>query len=151
MYCSKCGIEVANDARFCPGCGAPVGQQAGTASNQGQNARPTDTGNSLSGENSGTFDRIVSEIGADQSSTPIIALILGITAVILALIFGPVGLVLGIIGRKVSLDARTKIGANTFVSVGLALSIIGLILGIVFTIIWVVSIVMVGSLWSIGF
>ena len=35
MFCTKCGVEVPGDARFCPVCGAELG---GTASPSGGNA-----------------------------------------------------------------------------------------------------------------
>lgn len=27
-FCSKCGMEIADDVAFCPGCGSPVGNEA---------------------------------------------------------------------------------------------------------------------------
>ena len=70
------------------------------------------------------------------------SLILGILGIIFAFIFGPVGLVLSIVGMVMA--KKNKLTHRT--TAGFALSIVGLILGIIFTIIWVIAIAFIGAM-----
>jgi len=70
------------------------------------------------------------------------SLILGILGIIFAFIFGPVGLVLSIVGMVMA----KKNKATHRTTAGFAISIVGLILGIIFTIIWVVAIAFIGAM-----
>ena len=70
------------------------------------------------------------------------SLIVGILAIVFAFIFGPVGLVLSIVGMVMA--KRNKATHKT--TVGFVLSVVGLIISIIMTIIWVVAIAFIGAM-----
>lgn len=74
----------------------------------------------------------------------IASLVLGILSILFAFIFAPVGLVMAIIGLVLALkqNKEYKNGVNTG---GLVTSIVGIVLGVIFTIIWILFIIALAS------
>lgn len=138
MFCKKCGFDV-TDGEFCPNCGTAVEKEEAQVEAVEETVETTVDIN----------ETTVEEIAAtDPGKTMgLIALILGIaTAVMglgctctcglcggsLPLILGIVGIVLSIIGMNSSKKAGFK---NSKATIGLILSIVGLVCIVIVTII----------------
>ena len=165
MFCSKCGQSLADTARFCPSCGAPVEPQAaaqedpaGYGYEDHYAGEEDDFGGARAGDygdgrwepvNSadtgrGTYDRndraMNERLRRDREAqapkgASIAAMVLGIIALVLVwvpvlpIILGLIGLICGGVGRRK--------GERGFSTVGITLSLLGLVFGAVITLLWV--------------
>ena len=66
-FCSKCGVELSSDTRFCQGCGAPTGFAAAPAMSPGVPAAaqvPVAPAPAVTGPSSGTLKIVLIIVGA---------------------------------------------------------------------------------------
>ena len=86
MFCSNCGKEIADGAKFCPECGKAVGSESGNA--QGSDGKEKVAGAALS-----VKDKIKNAVGSTFSTIVALAIGLGV-ALLVAL---PVAALIGVI------------------------------------------------------
>lgn len=128
MYCIKCGAQIEEGANFCTKCGAPVDgaavEQAETYDLQQVGARPV-------AQKPAKVWTIFAGIGFGVSLGSIILFWIGAYVTFL---FGPIGLVFSILGKKS--DTKKKLATT-----GVILSIIAMILSFIFFIITIVALI----------
>lgn len=116
MFCKNCGADIPADTEFCPNCGAAVTAAPAPAQN------------------------------ADCTAKARTLMILGIIAAALAELGIP-GIILGAIGLKKAKAFVAEFGSTWGMSkAGRILSMVGLILGIIMTIVWTSNLVTLVSL-----
>ena len=161
MYCSKCGQHLADTARFCPSCGAPVTPENTVREEHGHPGEPghaeyeygprtgdygdgrwehvnrADNGQGIYDRN----DRAMNErLRRDREAqaprgAAIASLVLGIISLavvwlpVLPVILGLIGLICGCVGRRK--------GERGFSTAGITLSVLGLVFGVILTVLWI--------------
>lgn len=116
MFCKNCGADIPADTEFCPNCGAAVTAAAAPAQN------------------------------ADSTAKARTLMILGIIAAALSELGIP-GIILGAIGLKKAKAFIAEFGSTWGMSkAGRILSKVGLILGIIMTIVWAIDLVAIVAL-----
>lgn len=148
MFCKNCGFEITT-GHACPNCGTIVDYQV--LDSDGKEVKPKNPGNVL-----GIFSLIlgclslVFPLGCCMCSCISYLFSLGMFASIvqivllgLSLIFGIVGLILAIIGKKKSKAVEMK---NTMATVGLITSIFGIAFAVIG-----IALIIIGFIVGLGF
>lgn len=129
MYCSHCGSQIEDGARFCQNCGA----SADAETNQKMNYDPID------------LTSTIVEQAKDDAAGSILGS--GIASLIFAFatfLLNFIGIILGAIGLGKARSFEEQFGELTpKARVGKILSTVGLIAGIVMTIVWILYIVVI--------
>ena len=120
MNCTNCGSIIDNNANVCPNCGAPVNPAMyGNGQPIVQNQMPYETPEQIS------LSKSILTFG------------------ILALVFceGFLGIIFGAIGLSKSKQYAAMYGLTGRAKVGSILSRVGMIVGIVMTVVWIILII----------
>ncbi len=153
MFCSKCGANIPDNAKFCPKCGTPI-----TASDSTQQKESTRDSSQQSAQQSDKQSQALTEFQNQNKTNPYInqyqqtpkqstysshsgiALALGLVGFFLALgglgahFLGIIALVLTIIGLVLASRARKANGPEGTSTGALVFGILGLIIAIIATI-----------------
>ena len=138
MFCSHCGSEIENGARFCQNCGASADA---TQNEEKMSYEPIDLTDTLA-------EKAKDEAAGSALGTGIAAIIFGLIATCLNFI----GIILGAIGIGKANAIEAQFGElPPKARVGKILSTVGLISGILMTIFWFFYIIFIVVLTMEGY
>ena len=148
MYCTKCGAELADGARFCTNCGAQLAEEA---------AEVVETAAAAVEETAAKAEEIIAapaaasvEAAEAPASNTTAILVLGIVAAAVSELGIP-GIIVGAIGRKKAKAHLAETGSLTGkAKVGSILAKVGIILGIIMTVVWLIDIIVVAAAGAAG-
>ena len=137
MYCTKCGAEIAEGAAFCTNCGEPAVKAEEVVEAVEEKAA-----------------EIVTEAAPAATSAPAAnptpVLVMGIIA-IATCAYGILGIIFGAIGKKKAKAYLAETGSLTGAAkVGSILAKVGLIVGIVMTVVWLIYIIIAVAAGAAG-
>ena len=130
MFCSHCGSEIENGARFCQNCGASADA---TKNEEKMSYEPIDLTDTIA-------EKAKDEAAGSALGTGIAAIIFGLVVSFLNFI----GIILGAVGIGKANAVEAQFGElPPKARVGKILSTVGLISGILMTIVWFLYIVII--------
>ena len=138
MFCSHCGSEIENGARFCQNCGASADA---TKNEEKMSYEPIDLTDTIA-------EKAKDEAAGSALGTGIAAIIFGLIVSFLNFI----GIILGAVGIGKANAVEAQFGElPPKARVGKILSTVGLISGILMTIVWFLYIVIIAVALSEGY
>ena len=138
MFCSHCGSEIENGARFCQNCGASADA---TKNEEKMSYEPIDLTDTIA-------EKAKDEAAGSALGTGIAAIIFGLIVSLLNFI----GIILGAVGIGKANAVEAQFGElPPKARVGKILSTVGLISGILMTIFWIFYIIFIVALAMEGY